>query len=177
VCSSDLRARADTLPLCLDRRSGADRNECEKVTALAREIVMENPNAFVISDGVKGVECVTTFQSMKGLNGLEDRDVYVVLTSLAPEKYAQLNVIGQWLGQGNVIQEFYQDQINQAVGRNQGFLKSTNKQTDKDDGSRFAKIMEQRVGKNAKRSAEGPVVFGGRATLLLISNPDIGRNR
>ncbi len=117
------------VPICLDRRAGADRNECEKVSALAREIVRENPSAFVISDGVSGVESVKTFQSMKGLNGLEDRDVYVILTSLAPEKYAQLNVIGQWLGQGNVIQEFYQDQINQAVGRNQGFRKSANRQT------------------------------------------------
>lgn len=44
---------------------------------------------------------------------------------------------------------------------------------DKDDGSCFSKVMEQRVGKNAKRSAKSPIIFGGRATPLLIPYPDM----
>jgi len=67
------------VPICLDLRADANRTDCEKVTALARENVRKNPNAFVISDGVSGVEGVKTFQSMKGLNRLEDRNVYVIL--------------------------------------------------------------------------------------------------
>jgi hypothetical protein len=66
---------------------------------------------------------------MKGLNGLEERNVYVIVTCIAPEKFAELNVIGQWLGNDNVIQDYYQDQINQAVGRNRGFRQSKTRHT------------------------------------------------
>jgi hypothetical protein len=72
----------------------------------------------VISDGVKDTPGVYTFQGMKGLNGLEDRNIYIILTWMAPEKYAELNVLGQWLGNENILLDYCQDQINQAVGRN-----------------------------------------------------------
>jgi hypothetical protein len=58
---------------------------------------------------------------MKGLNGLERKNLYIILSWLAPDKYAELNVLGQWLGCGRVIEQHYQDQINQAAGRNRGF--------------------------------------------------------
>jgi hypothetical protein len=66
---------------------------------------------------------------MKGLNGLEDTDVYIILTCIAPEKFAELNVIGQRLGNDEIVEDFYQDQINQAVGRNRGFRESTTRRT------------------------------------------------
>jgi hypothetical protein len=62
-----------------------------------------------------------SFQSMKGLNDLAKNDILIVVSHLAPEKYAHLNVLGQWLGIKDVIRLHYDDQINQAVGRNRGF--------------------------------------------------------
>ena len=44
------------------------------VSALAAEIAAADPDAIVIADGVNGVLNVYTFQSMKGLNGLERKE-------------------------------------------------------------------------------------------------------
>jgi hypothetical protein len=118
------------IPMYLDRRAGADRKDKKRVSVLAKEIIAANPNAIVISDGVDSVDEVKTFQSMKGLNGLEERDGYVIVTCIAPEKFAELNVIGQWLGNYDIIQDYYQDQINQAVGRNRGFRQSSTRPTE-----------------------------------------------
>ena len=46
------------------------------------------------------------------------------MTCLSPTKYAELNVIGRWLSIPNIIPTYYQDQINQAVGRKTGFRQS-----------------------------------------------------
>jgi hypothetical protein len=117
------------VPVVLDPRAGADQGGKEKVSMLAKEICNANPNAIVIADGAKGIDRVLTFQSAKGRNGLEENDVYVILTNLALAKYEELNVLGQWLGIPDVISMFYQDQINQAVGRNTGFRLSTQRAT------------------------------------------------
>lgn len=117
------------VPVVLDPRAGADQSGKEKVSTLAKEICDANPNAIVIADGAKGMDRVLTFQSAKGRNGLEEKDVYIILTNLAPAKYEELNVLGQWLEIPNVISMFYQDQINQAVGRNTGFRQSTQRAT------------------------------------------------
>jgi hypothetical protein len=61
---------------------------------------------------------------MKGLNDFKESNVYIVITWLAPPKYAELNVLGQWLESETIFQDFQQDQINQAVGRNRGFRQS-----------------------------------------------------
>ena len=106
------------VPTFIDPRAGADNAEGERVSVLAREIMEAGENAIVISDGVKGVDGVLSFQSAKGVNGLEDKDVFIIVTNLNPEKYAELNVLGQWLGKDDVIALHYQDQIDQAVGRN-----------------------------------------------------------
>jgi hypothetical protein len=37
--------------------------------------------------------------------------------------------MGNWLGIPNIIQAYYQDQINQAVGRNRGFRQSSGRET------------------------------------------------
>jgi hypothetical protein len=112
------------VPLVLDSRARA-----EKVFVLAKQINDANSNAIVIADGVEGIDRVLTFQSAKGRNGLEEKDVYIILTNLAPAKYEELNVLGQWLEMPDIIQTYYQDQINQAVGRNRGFRQLTTKQT------------------------------------------------
>jgi hypothetical protein len=109
------------VPLFVDARARADRDGRQGVSALAAEIAAADPDAIVILDGVSGVPNVYTFQSMKGLNGLERKHLYIILTWLAPDKYAELNVLGQWLGCSRVIEQHYQDQINQAAGRNRGF--------------------------------------------------------
>ena len=113
------------VPVVFDKRAAADRLGKPKVTALAKEIISANPNAFVIANGVHDDgERVLTFQSAKGYNGLEDRDVYIIVTNLAPDQYETLNVIGQFLDIPNVIDLHYRDQIAQAVGRNRGFRQS-----------------------------------------------------
>ena len=112
------------IPVIMDKRA-----KREEVTELAREITETNDNAIVISDMVRNVPNVRTFQGMKGVNGLETNDIYIVVTCLSPAKYAELNVIGQWLELPNIIQNYYQDQINQAVGRNRGFRQAPNSDT------------------------------------------------
>jgi hypothetical protein len=110
------------IPLRTDRRARKDSEDKAGVSQLAEEIISDDPNALVIADGVDaGISQVLTFQRMKGLNELEDKNIYVILRYLAPEKYAELNILGQWLQSETTIQDFYQDQINQAVGRNRGF--------------------------------------------------------
>ena len=76
--------------------------------------------------GTKQLERVLTFQKAKGANDLADRDIYIIVTHLAPEHYAELNVVGQWLGIPDVIELYYRDQISQAVGRNKGFRDTGN---------------------------------------------------
>ena len=114
------------VPTFIDKRAKSDRIQEEElnVSAIAREILDADQNAVVITDGVKDTDNVYTFQGMKGLNGLEDRNIYIILTWMAPAKYAELNVLGQWLGNENILFDYYQDQINQAVGRNRGFRDS-----------------------------------------------------
>jgi hypothetical protein len=114
------------VPVFIEKRAKSDRVQAEElnVSALAQEILEADKNAVVISDGVKDIPDVYTFQGMKGLNGLEDRNIYIILTWMAPEKYAELNVLGQWLGNENILLDYCQDQINQAVGRNRGFRQS-----------------------------------------------------
>ena len=67
-----------------------------------------------------------TFQKAKGANHLADRDIYIIVTHLNPDHYAELNVVGQWLEIPDVIELYYRDQISQAVGRNGGFRDTGN---------------------------------------------------
>jgi hypothetical protein len=117
------------VPVQFDRRAAADRPDGNRISALAAEIVADNNNGLVIADGVEGVEPVLTFQGMKGQNGFAERDISIILTCLNPEKFAELNVIGQWLGIEDIIDRYYDDQLNQAVGRNRGFRLSDQRPT------------------------------------------------
>jgi len=69
--------------------SVARKEKCLKgaISKLAKEITSSKNNAFVIADGVDKKVCdhVLTFQSAKGRNGLQDKDIYVVLQNLHPE--------------------------------------------------------------------------------------------
>jgi hypothetical protein len=120
------------VPVFIDQRAKSDREQDEElnVSALAQEILEADESGVVITDGVKDIsERVYTFQRMKGLNGLEGQNIYIILTWMAPEKYAELNVLGQWLGNENILMDHCQDQINQAVGRNRGFRQFPQKET------------------------------------------------
>jgi len=117
------------IPVQFDRRAAADRPGGNRISALAADILADNDNGLVIADGVDGVEPVLTFQGMKGQNGFADKDISIILTCLNPEKFAELNVLGQWLGIEDVIDRYYDDQLNQAVGRNRGFRLSDRRPT------------------------------------------------
>ena len=110
------------VPLYIDALATADRKS-PKVSELAREIVSADSNAVVISNGGDDeVERVITFQKVKGQNGLQNKKyIFVILNNLSPAQYAKLNVVGQWLNIPDIIALYYEDQINQAVGRNRGF--------------------------------------------------------
>ena len=110
-----------TVPICIDKRANA-----ENATELAREITEANPNAVVISNGVEDTERVLNFQNAKGANHLADHDIYIIVTHISPKHYAELNVVGRWLGISDVIDLYYRDQISQAVGRNKGFRDTGN---------------------------------------------------
>ena len=109
------------VPVCIDKRASGRR-----AADLAREITEANPDAVVICNGVKGDDRVLTFQKAKGANHLADRDIYIIVTHLNPDHYAELNAVGQWLGIPDVIELYYRDQISQAVGRNRGFRDTEN---------------------------------------------------
>ena len=66
---------------------------------------------------------------MKGHNEFSQKDVYSILTFLAPEVYARLNVMGQWIGQRDPIAQHYVAQISQAVGRNTAFRQKADTKT------------------------------------------------
>lgn len=113
------------VPLVVDKKATRDQPGKLKVTALADEILAMNPEAIVIANGVKRSDTrIKNFLGAKGLNDLNDKDVFVIVTCISPEQYAELNVIGEWLAIPDVIKRFYEDQISQAVGRNTGFRKS-----------------------------------------------------
>jgi hypothetical protein len=107
-----------TVAACKDKRASA-----KGVQELAAEILENNANAVVIADGLKDLkgERAMTFQSMKGRNDLAGKDVYIIVTFLAPEVYGVLNVLGQWIGIADTVAKYYSAQISQAVGRNTGF--------------------------------------------------------
>jgi hypothetical protein len=150
-----LRVDADNLtgvyplrvPLHYDTRASS-----RHVTELAKEIVDSNSQARVISDGVdKGVGNVLTFQRMKGSNDLAGNDIYVIVTPLAPEQYARLNVIGQWLGIPDIIALHYQGIINQAVGRNTGFRQQEGTKTVVVTSLRMREIVPEAVNQLSPR--------------------------
>lgn len=104
------------IPLFIDKRASA-----RGAASLAQEIMANDDNAVVISNHVSDMDRCINFQKVKGHNGLADKNIYIVLTCLSGRQYAELNVIGQWLEMPNIIELYYQDQIDQAVGRNRGF--------------------------------------------------------
>lgn len=149
-----------SVPMRLDKRAAADRPNGRRVSALAGDILNGNGNAVVISDGTHGVEGVLSFQAAKGRNGLECRDISVIVTNLAPAKYAELNVLGQWLGRRDIIGLHYQDQIDQAVGRNRGFRHS-------DPNSRTQIVTSQRLWVRVLSKLNSP---DGRSRLYLADD-------
>ena len=113
------------VPVHFDPRASANRLQTKRISALAEEIAANDPNALIIADGVRGGQRAISFQKMKGQNDFQDKNVTIIPTCLAPEKYAELNIMGQWLGGvPDIIDRYYDDQLNQAVGRNRGFRQS-----------------------------------------------------
>ena len=105
--------------------------KAQKIQELASEILASSEATVVIADGLGDVrgERARTFQGMKGYNGWSDKDVFIVLTFLAPEVYARLNALGLWLGLEDTIAKYYAAQLSQAVGRNTGFRKKPGTKT------------------------------------------------
>jgi hypothetical protein len=70
-------------PVFLDSRAGA-----RKVEDLVREIRANDENGVIISNGVETENNVYTFQAMKGLNGLETSNIYIIMNWFNPDQYA-----------------------------------------------------------------------------------------
>jgi hypothetical protein len=65
------------IPVFLDPQARA---KDEGVEVLVREIQASDPNSVIIVNGVKTNNNVYTFQGMKGRNGLETSNLYIILT-------------------------------------------------------------------------------------------------
>ncbi|MGY3354809.1 hypothetical protein ACVWZK_001472 [Bradyrhizobium sp. GM0.4] len=101
------------------------------IQMLTQEILNSSADAAVIADGLgwlKG-DRAKSYLGMKGHNGFSQKDVYSIVTFLAPEVYARLNVMGQWIGQRDPIAQHYMAQISQAVGRNTAFRQKADTKT------------------------------------------------
>jgi hypothetical protein len=105
--------------------------KAEMMQELASEILASSDGTVVIADGLGSLrgERARSFQGMKGYNGWPEKDVFIVLTFLAPEVYARLNTLGIWLGLADTITKYYAAQLSQAVGRNTGFRKKRGTKT------------------------------------------------
>jgi hypothetical protein len=108
------------IPVKIDARSSK-----RHIEELVDEIVDGDRGCLVVTDMVRSNTNVLNYQQMKGANGHQQKNVHVVMTSLSPEKYSELNVLGQWLGIDNIIAGHYFDQLAQAVGRNTGFRQAS----------------------------------------------------
>jgi hypothetical protein len=106
------------IPVFLDPRAWAREKDIE---ALVHDIRTNDSNSVIIANGVEAKNDVYKFQGMKGLNGLETSNIYVIMTWFAPEHYEKLNILGQWLDSDKILLDYYVDQLCQAVGRNTGF--------------------------------------------------------
>jgi hypothetical protein len=90
-----------------------------KISDLVKELGQKG-YVNIIANGAKGVGA-TTFQSMKGRNDMAEDDLAIIPTMLNGAHFAELNVIGVWLGIPDIITRYTEDQINQAVGRARGY--------------------------------------------------------
>jgi hypothetical protein len=128
----DLECRG-VYPVDVDVRLD-DRASRRRVTDLTREILKDEPQAIVVSNMVDdeslsyrpteandGPGGVITFQSAKGLNGLEHRDLHVIVTYPSPIEYEELLAVGRRAGIEDVVAAHLRDQVSQAIGRNTGF--------------------------------------------------------
>jgi hypothetical protein len=133
------------VPTAKDKRARA-----QNIKELVREILASNEKAVVIADGLgdmKGSRAMT-FQGMKGHNGLSAADIYIISTSLAPEVYARLNVLGQWTGNFDTLTKYYAAQISQAVGRNTGFRQQAGTRSPTD----YCALLDQPCGNSISDS-------------------------
>jgi hypothetical protein len=93
----------------------------QDIKSLVSELSKQEPNGLIISDMVPLAHNVTNFQRMKGANQYQGANITIILTLISPEKYARLNILGQFLDLEQVVSIYYFDQISQATGRNTGF--------------------------------------------------------
>jgi hypothetical protein len=129
------------------------RARAQTIQELAQEILASNDNAVVIADGLREAkgERALTFQSMKGHNGLSEKDVFIIVTFLAPAVYAELNVLGQWTGQLDTVAKYYAAQISQAVGRNTGFRQKLGTKTVVVATNKLLRLIQPKLARFAPR--------------------------
>jgi hypothetical protein len=97
------------------------RANSRQIRELAQECLSKDATAIVIGNKLDAIDRTFNFDTMKGRNDLRKNNIVIIPTMLSPQHYGQLNVIGQWLKIPDIIPMHYEDQICQAVGRNQGF--------------------------------------------------------
>jgi len=79
------------------------------------------------------------------------------VTFLAPEVYAELNVLGQWIGQPDTVAKYYAAQISQAVGRNTGFRQQPGTKTVVVISSGLYRILQPQLEKLDNRFVLQPI--------------------
>jgi len=127
--------------------------KAEKIQELASEILASSEATVVIADGLDDVkgERARTFQGMKGYNGWSGKDIFIVLTFLAPEVYARLNALARWLQLDDTIGKYYAAQLSQAVGRNTGFRQKPGTKTVVVATDKLLRLIQPKLARFAPR--------------------------
>ncbi|UTS82232.1 hypothetical protein OL67_003336 [Phaeobacter piscinae] len=101
----------------LRREKGASK---KGIGGLVRDM-LDNGADHIITDMANNASVnVSTHISSRGRNDLQDKNIRTILTFLAKDEYARLNVIAQRFGVSDIYHLHYRDRLNQAVGRNRG---------------------------------------------------------
>lgn len=108
--------KPDQIELILDNRASA-----RKIEELVAEVVDPDTGIeMVITNGSRHPQAISHVSS-QGRNDLTATNIVTVITYLAPDHFALLNVLQQKFDIPDVIRQHYRDMINQAMGRNRGF--------------------------------------------------------
>jgi hypothetical protein len=128
----------EAIPVVLDKRAGKDRpanggnQPVKRVTAIVDEIHAYDSDIHFIGDNLKemNLPCTHTHEKAKGSNELAGSDIVTLIQYLSPRVYAELCLLAATYGIKDIVRIYYRDMLFQAIGRNRGFRRSRDKDTD-----------------------------------------------
>lgn len=141
-----------TVDLKLDKRCRR-----ERISDLEAEIRESNPDVVVIGNMMADA---ISHMASRGLNSLENRDIFAIYTWPSLPQFAELAAINTKFGLRDAIRLTYVDTYNQTSGRNRGF---------RDQGRQHVAMMSSRLYRWL-----APHLAGLGRYRLVRSNPAFG---